>query len=181
MNRKWLSSLLPWLGLVACNLAQAWQPPDAGMVANMLPPAPAGYQVEVRPMGLPGITMVIADYKALGSNERMSLMVVGQMGPIADPPGSEEPPPAPCMPDVYVSGQGLRQGFQEIRMALGDSCPVPENILYNIYISLHNGSDYLYTINASRYASPPFHVEGFQPLDALLDQIDLPALAALGG
>ena len=181
MNRQWLPGLLPWLGLVASNLAMAWQPPDAGMVANMLPPAPAGYQVEVRPMGLPGITMVIADYKALGSTEHMSLMVVGQMGPIADPPGSVEPPPTPCTPDVYASGQGLRQGFQETRMAMGDSCPVPENILYYIYLSLHDDSDYLYTISAFRYAAPPFQGEGFQPLDALLDQIDLPALAALGG
>ncbi len=65
-------------------------------------------------------------------------------------------------------------------MAMADSC-TPEHIIYFIDIPFHEGNDYLYGISAMREAAPPFRAEEFQPLDALLDQIDLPALAALGG
>jgi hypothetical protein len=190
MNRKWLSVFLLWIGMAATGLAQAWQPPRAEAIAGMLPSAPPGYRVQVIPMEFGGMVMVNANYTATGSGLfPMSLSIWGQSGPFAMPPeppdDAPQPPEAtpnpPCLPDVYAQEQQGRQGFTESRSAIGDQCPNPTMVYYGVSIPFHEGDDYYYLLDASSFGPPPFDPGIFQSLDALLDQIDLPALAALGG
>lgn len=189
MSRPWAYHMaLLLLGLTTAGLVRAWQPPAADMVAGMLPPAPAGYTVQVTAFEFPGSVIVMADYTPLGGDdgsEYMEIIVSGvALEELPEEPPEEEPPGdfplPPCLPEEYTSSQGQRQGFQEMRLAMADTCPEPQHILYMIDIPFHLGDDYFYMISAERSTLPPFHDEGFQPLDALLDQIDLPALAALG-
>lgn len=193
MNKKWMLCMLLWIGMAATGLAQAWQPPKAEAIAGMLPPAPPGYRVQVTPVELGGMVMVNADYEPLGSGLLpMGLSILGQSGPFALPPDppddAPQPPPPPettpdppCLPTVYAQEQQTRQGFAESRIAFDDQCPNPTMVYYGVIIPFHEGDDYDYLLDASSYGPPPFDPGALQSLDALLDQIDLPALAALGG
>jgi len=183
-----MKRLLAMMTLLS-GAAWAWQLPSAQRLADFLPPAPSGYSRQVLGDRVADAELVLALYTSNDHPDdslQVNIIAVNGLGIYLVNPGNPNSFVYPCVPKAFFYEESQYKGFKMSKQAVDGNCDQerpdrPDVVEYNDSVLLYEGTDHGYVLQIQAFFPPPYDPAQFIPIDALLDAIDVEALAALGG